>query len=183
MIHEKWLKAFQIAIDLECPRLRLEEPIRVGPFASIGFPGFGYREEETWVPKDHPFGVVVESGAALHSHVTIDRGSWRDTVIGKNVRLNNYTHVGHNVQIGDNVLLGVGAKIAGSTEISDSVKIWNGAEIKQHLKIGEGAVIGMGAVVLKDVPPHTIVVGVPARILTRTSRKTEARNPKSLSQT
>ncbi|GAG56860.1 unnamed protein product [marine sediment metagenome] len=56
-------------------------------------------------------------------------------------------------------------KIAGSTEIGDSVEIWNGAMIKQRLKIGEGAIIGMGAVVIEDVPSHTKVVGNPARRL------------------
>ena len=127
MIHDSWLKAPSIEIDSECPKLHLEKPLRIGPFASIGFPGFGYYEDEVWSPKDHLFGVVVLEGAALHSHVTIDRGSWRDTRIGRNVRLNNYSHVGHNVEIGDNVIVGVGAKIAGSVEIGDSATISNGA--------------------------------------------------------
>lgn len=165
MIHAMWYKAPGIQIDPECRKLHLEKPFRVGPFASIGFPGFGYVKGEMWTPKLHLFGVVILEGAALHSHVTVDRGSWRDTFIGRNVRLNNYSHVGHNVRIGDNVLLGVGAIIAGSVEIEDHVEIWNGAEIRQHLKVGEGAVVGMGAVVLEDVPPHTTVVGNPARRL------------------
>lgn len=163
MIHNLWNEAPAIQIDPECPKLHLLKPLRIGPFASIGFPGFGYKEGETWIPKLHPFGVVILEGAALHSHITIDRGSWRDTFIGINARINNYAHIGHNARLGDNVLVGVGVKIAGSTEIGDCVEIWNGAEIKQHLKIGEGAVIGMGAVVLENVPPNTTVVGNPAR--------------------
>lgn len=166
MIHEIWRKAPAIQIDPECPTLHLEKPLRIGPFASIGFPGFGYYEDDVALKlKEHPFGVVVLEGASLQSHVTIDRGSWRDTIIGRNVRINNYAHIGHNSKIEDNVVIGAGAKIAGSVEVGSFSTIWNGAAIKHRLKVGEGAVIGMGAVVIRDVEPHTTVVGNPARRL------------------
>lgn len=165
MIHAMWYKAPGIQIDLGCPKLHLEKPFRIGPFASIGFPGLGYYDDGVWSPKDHPFGVIVLEGAGLNSHVTIHRGSWRNTVIGRNVRLGAYSNIGHNVLVGDNVLMGIAATILGSVEVGESAVIWSGAKIKDRLKIGEGAVIGMGAVVLEDVPPYTTVVGNPARRL------------------
>ena len=54
------------------------------------------------------------------------------------------------------VLLGAGAKILGNVEI------------------GEGAKVGAGSVVLKDVPPHTSVAGVPAQIIGKVSEVSPA---------
>jgi len=50
------------------------------------------------------------------------------------------------------------------THIEDNVSIGSGAIIMGGIRIGKGAMIGAGAVVTKDVPEHTIVAGVPARI-------------------
>ena len=38
-----------------------------------------------------------------------------------------------------------------------------------NIHIGDGALVGAGSVVLKDVPPHTVVAGVPAKIIGKTS--------------
>lgn len=49
------------------------------------------------------------------------------------------------------------------TDIGNDVWIGYGALIKSGVKIGDGAIIGAGAVVTKDVPPYTIVGGIPAK--------------------
>ncbi|MGH2549980.1 MAG: serine O-acetyltransferase, partial [Thermomicrobiales bacterium] len=62
--------------------------------------------------------------------------------------------------LGDNIIVGVGSKVLGA------------------ITIGDGARIGGGSVVLKDVPPHTTAVGVPARAVAWTdpaSGRTERR--------
>ncbi|MBV1873907.1 MAG: serine O-acetyltransferase, partial [Gammaproteobacteria bacterium] len=50
-------------------------------------------------------------------------------------------------------------------KIGHGVLVAAGAKILGNVKIGEGAKIGAGSVVLKDVPPHVTVVGVPAKII------------------
>lgn len=56
-------------------------------------------------------------------------------------RINEFTIIGNDVWIGTHVL------------------------IRSGIKIGDGAIVGMGSVVTKDVPPYSIVAGVPARVI------------------
>lgn len=50
-------------------------------------------------------------------------------------------------------------------KIGDGVLISAGAKILGNIKVGEGAKVGAGSVVLQEVPPHTTVAGVPARVV------------------
>ncbi|MBN2287743.1 MAG: hypothetical protein JXQ83_00325, partial [Candidatus Glassbacteria bacterium] len=54
---------------------------------------------------------------------------------------------------------------AEKTVVRRGASIGTGAVIQCGIEIGEGAVVGAGSVVTRNVPPHTIVAGVPARIL------------------
>lgn len=67
----------------------------------------------------------------------------------------------HNV---GNPVMNCPLKIAEVT-IHDGAHIGIGAIIMPGVTIGEGAVIGAGAVVTKDIPPYTVAVGVPARVV------------------
>jgi acetyltransferase-like isoleucine patch superfamily enzyme len=49
--------------------------------------------------------------------------------------------------------------------IKDGAHIGIGAIILPGVTIGEGAVIGAGAVVTKDIPPYSVAIGVPARVI------------------
>lgn len=93
-------------------------------------------------------------------------------VIGKSFHLNIYSYVAHDCVIGDYVTFAPGVKCNGNVHIEDDVYIGTGAIIKQGtldrpLRIGKGAVVGMGAVVTKDVPPGVTVVGNPAKPLVK----------------
>ena len=71
--------------------------------------------------------------------------------------------------MGDFVTLAPGVMLNGNVRVEDHAYIGTGAIIKQGtpqnpLVIGKGAVVGMGAVVTKDVEPYTTVIGNPARL-------------------
>ena len=73
--------------------------------------------------------------------------------------------IDNNVSILHAVTLGGTGKDTGDRhpKIKSGVLIGAGAKILGNVTIGEGAKIGANSVVLKDVPPHTTVVGVPAQ--------------------
>ena len=92
--------------------------------------------------------------------------------IGRFFHGNMYSYVAHDCEIGDFVTFGPGAKCNGNVRIGDHAYIGSGAIIREGRRghrttIGKGAVVGMGAVVLDDVPPGITVVGNPARPMSR----------------
>ena len=112
--------------------------------------------------------------------------------IGNNVKIGSLSHIDYDVKIGDdslieglvyipplsrigkNVFIGPAAaltndpyppsgKLVGVT-IEDNAIIGSKAVIKAGITVGKNSVVAMGAVVTKDVPPDTVVAGVPAKI-------------------
>src|SRR5207245_512330 len=84
----------------------------------------------------------------LHSTGVVINGRVRG---GSNVRLYHQVTLGadglNSPVLGDDILIGAGAKILGA------------------VSIGDGARVGANAVVVKDVAPHSTVVGIPARVV------------------
>jgi sugar O-acyltransferase (sialic acid O-acetyltransferase NeuD family) len=92
--------------------------------------------------------------------------------VGRFFHLNYHAYVAHDCVIGDFVTFAPGVRCNGNVHIGDHAYVGSGAVIKQGTperprRIGAGAVIGMGAVVTKDVAPGETVVGNPARPLVR----------------
>ena len=90
--------------------------------------------------------------------------------IGKFFQCNIYSYVAHDCVIGDFVTFAPGVRCNGRVHIDDYAYIGTNAIIREGtsekpLRIGKGAVIGMGAVVTKDVPAGATVVGNPARLM------------------
>lgn len=115
--------------------------------------------------------VEIQKGAKIGKRCKVSS----HTFICEGVTLEDYVFVGHGVMF-TNDLFPRAANPDGSmqtdadwkcvpTLVKRGASIGSGATILCGITIGEGALIGAGSMVTKDVPPHTLVAGNPARIL------------------
>ncbi len=102
--------------------------------------------------------IEIHPGAKIGKRFFIDHGA--GIVIGET------TEIGDDVTIYQGVILGGTSleKVKRHPTIGNCVVIGAGAILLGPIKVGNGAKIGAGSVVIKDVPPETTVVGVPAKV-------------------
>jgi len=83
--------------------------------------------------------------------------------VGSGAVLGRGALVGHHTEIGELATLNPGANVAGNVRVGTGALIGMSAAVRDHTTVGDWATVAMGAVVVADVPPRTLVRGVPAR--------------------
>lgn len=113
--------------------------------------------------------ISGEFGVDIHPAARIGRGVMMDHATG--IVIGETAVVGNNVSIMQSVTLGGTGKESGDRhpKVGDGVLLSAGAKILGNIKIGNGAQVCAGSVVLKEVPPHTMVAGVPAKVVGKPS--------------
>lgn len=106
-----------------------------------------------------------KTGIDIHPAAKIGKGFFIDHGVG--VVIGETTEIGDNVTIYQGVTLGGTGKDIGKRHptLGDGVMVSAGAKVLGPVNIGSYSKIGAGSVVLKDVPPHSTVVGVPGRVV------------------
>ena len=105
------------------------------------------------------------TGIEIHPGAKIGRGFFIDHGMG--VVIGETSEIGNWVMLYQGVTLGGTGKQKGKRHptLEDHVVVGVGAIVLGAITIGEGARVGGGAVVVKDVPPYSTAIGVPARIV------------------
>ncbi len=126
------------------------------------------------------YGCTVGDSSKIGSFVEIQKNA----SVGARCKISSHSFICEGVHIEDEVFIGHGVMFTNDlypracaanghlqseadwsvvkTKVARGASIGSNATIIAGVTIGEGAIVGAGSVVTKDVPPHSIVVGVPA---------------------
>jgi len=130
-------------------------------------------------------GVYVRDLVEIGDNCVIMMGSILNigAVIGKSTMIDMNVVVGGRAIVGDNCHIGAGTVLAGVIEppsaehviIENNVLIGANAVILEGVKVGKGSVIAAGSVVIENVKPNSVMVGVPARKIKEVDEKTKSK--------
>ncbi|AWB09447.1 UDP-3-O-[3-hydroxymyristoyl] glucosamine N-acyltransferase [Thermodesulfobium acidiphilum] len=146
-------------------KCRIGENCVIQAGATIGNDGFGYATDSyghhTWIPQIG--GVSIGSEVDIGSNTTIDRGSFVDTIIKDNVKVDNLVQIAHNCILEKSVILVSMVGLSGSVHVKENAVLAGKVGVKDHLTIGKGATVLAKSGLMKDVPDGSTVMGYPAR--------------------
>lgn len=110
-------------------------------------------------------GIEIHPGAAIGKGLFIDHGM--GVVIGET------SVIGDNVTLFQGVTLGGTGKEKGKRHptLGSNIVVGTGAKVLGNIKVGDGVMIGANAVVVKDVPDDSTVVGVPGRVVKKEGKE------------
>jgi UDP-3-O-[3-hydroxymyristoyl] glucosamine N-acyltransferase len=94
----------------------------------------------------------------------VDRGLFGEfTYLGRETKVDNLVHVAHSVATGERVCLVACSEISGSVTLEDGVWVGPNASVNQLLTLGAHSYVGTGSVVTRNLRPHSLAFGAPAK--------------------
>lgn len=145
-------------------RVELGERVSIHSGTVIGSDGFGYANDRgNWVKIPQLGTVIIGVDTEIGANTAIDRGTLDNTIIARNVIIDNLVHIAHNVEIGDHSCICGSVGIAGSAIIGKYVVIAGQCAINGHIEIADKVQITGQSMVTKSIKESgTYSSGMPA---------------------
>lgn len=105
--------------------------------------------------------ATIGVGCVLYPHCFVGLNAR----IGDEVFCLSGSVINHDAILEDRVVVASGVSLAGSVHVEADCYLGQACTVRQEVRIGRGSLIGMGAVVVSDVPPNSVIVGNPGRRL------------------
>ena len=148
----------------------------IGSNSVIGGPGFGFIRRPDGNLEHFPQvgRVSIEDNVSIGAGTTIDRPGLGTTRVLRGTKIDNQCHIGHNARVGPH------AVITACTEVGAGVVVGRGAWLGPNsssiegVTFGAGSLTGIGATVLHDVAPGSVVAGCPAEPIEAVRRQRRA---------
>lgn len=147
--------------------VKIGERCKIKSGAVIGEEGFGFERETTGaaVRLPHIGTVCIGNDVEIGSLTTVCRGTLSNTLLDDGAKIDDHVHIAHNIHVGEHAFVIACAEVSGGVRIGKRAWIAPSATILNQLIIGEDAVVGLGAVVVRNVEAGVTVVGNPAKPL------------------
>jgi sugar O-acyltransferase (sialic acid O-acetyltransferase NeuD family) len=120
-------------------------------------------DEERYATIVHPTAAVgttcrIGRGSVLLAHTALTA----DVVVGRHVGIMPQVVLPHDVRVGDFATIASGVRAGGACRIADGAYVGAAACLRENVTVGRRAMVGMGSVVLRDVPAERLWIGAPA---------------------
>jgi UDP-3-O-[3-hydroxymyristoyl] glucosamine N-acyltransferase len=144
--------------------MRIGKKVIIHASSVIGADGFGFVSKGDKIYKVPQMGnVVIGDNVEIGSCTCIDRGTFAQTIIEENTKVDNLVQIAHNVKVGKNVFIAGQAGIAGSAVIGDYTMMGGQVGIADHAIIGKNVKLGAKAGLSGRVKDGQVMFGYPGR--------------------
>ncbi len=129
----------------------LGDEVQVHPFAVIG----GDPQHVKY--RGEPTTVSIGNRVVLRESVTVNRGTTfgnGTTVVGDDVLIMAYSHVGHDCIVGNNVIIANSVQLAGHVTVGKNAVIGGISGVTQFCSVGDFCFLGASSLLRKDLPPY-----------------------------
>jgi UDP-3-O-[3-hydroxymyristoyl] glucosamine N-acyltransferase len=170
-MNERQVKRLEFAKNSvwKAPVIQIDKSAVIHRSSLIGVSGFGYSRDldGSLVKINHAGGVKVEANVEIRAFCTIDRATIDGvfTTIGEGNKIDHHCHFAHNTKIGKWNTFANGCVIEGSCEVGDFNTFGTNVIMQTKTKVGSNCIIGSGAVITKDIPDNSVVVGNPSKVI------------------